>query len=176
MSRKTSVEKGSPLPDTKTMSVVHLDNFDEITVLKQVAVELEGAGEMRNNHRRFNAVCDTDGFPRNLGKQLVKAISGGMQGGEFDGARGTLKVGSDKLRGFSKMSLGLLASSRWSEFSLRHWTGKTAFCCAFRRILFSQLGKIFPAIEEVTKGDVAPPHCGGGRGPELFDHINLGRD
>lgn len=157
VNRETSVEKGSPLPDTKTMSVVYLDNFDEITILKQVAVELEGAGEMTDNHRRFNAVCDAEGLPRNLGKQLVKAISGGMQGGEFDGARGTLKVGSDKLRGFIKMSLGLLASSRWSEFSLRHWTGKAAFCCAFRRVLFSQLGEIFPAIEEATKSDVTPP-------------------
>lgn len=140
VSRETSVEKGSPLPDTKTMSVVYLDNFDEITILKQVAMELEGAGEITDNHRRFNAVYDAEGLPRNLGKQLVKAISGGMQGGEFDGARGTLKVGSDKLRAFSKMSLGLLASFRWSEFSLRHWTGKAAFCCAFRRVLFFTIG------------------------------------
>eukprot|EP00434_Breviolum_minutum_P013419 symbB.v1.2.011826.t1/scaffold804.1/size161093/3 len=157
VSKATSVEKGEPIPDTKSLAVVYLDNFDEITILKQVAAEFEATEEMTENHRRFNEVCDAEGLPRNLGKQLVKAISGGMQGGEFDGLRGTLKVGSDKLRGFIKMSLGLLASSRWSEFSLRHWTGKAAFCCAFRRVLFAHLGEIFPTIEESTKGDVVPP-------------------
>lgn len=157
VSRVTSVEKGKALPDSKSLSVVYLDNFDEITILKQVAEEFESTGEMTENHRRFNEVCDQDGLPRNLGKQLVKALSGGMQGGEFDGHRGILKVGSDKLRGFIKMSLGLLSSSKWSEFSLRHWTGKAAFCCAFRRVLFSQLGEIFQAIEESTKGDMVPP-------------------
>ena len=154
---KQSNKRWEGRADPRHKIVGRLDNFDEITILKQVAAEFEATEEMTENHRRFNEVCDAEGLPRNLGKQLVKAISGGMQGGEFDGLRGTLKVGSDKLRGFIKMSLGLLASSRWSEFSLRHWTGKAAFCCAFRRVLFAHLGEIFPTIEESTQGDVVPP-------------------
>lgn len=153
----TSVEKGRPIPDTKSLAVVYLDNFDEITVLKRVSEELDQEGEMTENHRKFIEVCDREGLPRNLGKQLIRAMSGAMQGGEFDGDRGVLKVGNDKFKSFVKMSLGLLGSPKWSEFSLRHWTGKAAFCCAFRRVLFSLLGEVFPAIQQATLGDISPP-------------------
>ena len=153
----TSVEKGHPIPDTKSLAVVYLDNFDEITILKRVADELDQTGEMTENHRRFIEVCDTEGLPRNLGKQLIRAVSGAMQGGEFEGDRGILKVGNDKFKSFVKMSLGLLSSPKWSEFGLRHWTGKAAFCCAFRRVLFAQLGEVFPAIQQAMVKDITPP-------------------
>ena len=153
----TSVEKGKPIPDEKSLSVVYLDNFDEITILKRVADELDKEGEMTENHRRFIEVCDAEGLPRNLGKQLIRAMSGAMQGGEFEGDRGVLKVGNDKFKSFVKMSLGLMGSSKWSDFSLRHWTGKAAFCCAFRRVLFAILGEVFPAIQQATVKDISPP-------------------
>ena len=153
----TSVEKGQPIPDEKSLAVVYLDNFDEITILKRVADEVDRDGEMTENHRRFIEVCDTEGLPRNLGKQLIRAMSGAMQGGEFEGDRGILKVGNDKFKSFVKMSLGLLSSTRWSEFGLRHWTGKAAFCCAFRRVLFAQLSEVFPAIQQAMVRDISPP-------------------
>lgn len=153
----SSVEKGQPIPDRKSLTVVYLDNFDEITILKRVADELEKEGEMTENHKRFIQVCDEEGLPRNLGKQLIRAMTGAMQGGEFEGERGVLKLGNDKFKSFVKMTLGLLGSSRWTEFGLRHWTGKAAFCCAFRRVLFSLLGEVFPAIQQATLQDISPP-------------------
>ena len=75
----TSVEKGQPIPDEKSLAVVYLDNFDEITILKRVADEVDRDREMTENHRRFIEVCDTEGLPRNLGKQLIRAMSRPIQ-------------------------------------------------------------------------------------------------
>ena len=74
-------------------------------MLKRVSEELDKEGEMTENHRKFIEVCDAEGLPRNLGKQLIRAMSGAMQGGEFDGDRGVLKVGNDKFKSFVRMSL-----------------------------------------------------------------------
>lgn len=155
--RERSVEKGLALPEGKKLAVVYLDNFDEITILKKFSKELEESeGVMTESHKRFIRVCDKEGLPRNAGKQLVGAMAGGMQGGEFDGDAGVLKVGSDKLRSFLQITLALLASKKWSEFNLRHWAGKAAFCAAFRRLLFSNMFEVFKLIETSTKGDVQP--------------------
>ena len=155
--RERSVEKGIALPEGKKLAVVYLDNFDEITILKKFSKELEEAeGVMTESHKRFIRVCDKEGLPRNAGKQLVGGMAGGMQGGEFDGDAGVLKVGSDKLRSFLQITLALLASKKWSEFNLRHWAGKAAFCAAFRRLLFSNMFEVFKLIETATKGDVQP--------------------
>ena len=155
--RSRSIEKGLPLPAGKNFAVVYLDNFDEITVLKKFSRELEEAkGSMTEGHKRFIKICDEEGLPRNAGKQLVGAMAGGMQGGEFDGKAGVLKVGGDKLRSFIQITLALLASKKWSEFNLRHWAGKAAFCAAFRRLLFSNMFEVFKLIEISTKGDVRP--------------------
>ena len=55
VSKATSVEKGEPIPDTKSLAVVYVDNFDEITILKQVAAEFEATDEMTENHRRLQS-------------------------------------------------------------------------------------------------------------------------
>ena len=128
-----SIEKGLALPEGKNLAVVYLDNFDESTILKKFSQELEESkGTMTESHQRFIRVCDKEGLPRNASKQLVGALSGGMQGGEFDGEAGVLKVGSDKLRSFLQITLALLASKKWSEFNLRHWQGREGcFLCSF---------------------------------------------
>ena len=72
-----------------------------------------------------------------------------MQGNEFDGERAVLKVGCDKLRSFTRLALPLLAS-KWKEVAFRHEVGKAAFCCAFRSVLFSQLGESFPYIQQLA--------------------------
>ena len=152
-----SIEKGLALPAGKNLAVVYLDNFDEITILKKFSQEMEESkGTMTESHQRFIRVCDKEGLPRNASKQLVGALSGGMQGGEFDGEAGVLKVGSDKLRSFLQITLALLASKKWSEFNLRHWAGKAAFCAAFRRLLFSNMFEIFKLVESSTAGEVSP--------------------
>ena len=155
--RTLSAEKNRPLPPGKSYAVVYLDNFDEIEIIKSIDVDPDQEGVvMSDHHRNFNAACDAAGLPRNKGKQLIHAFAGGMQGGEFDGRKGILKLGSDKLRNYVQMSLALLARRSWGEFHLRHWTGKTAFLATFRRSLFSGMGCIFDLIERSRSGDVAP--------------------
>ena len=149
-----SVEKGRPLPAGKNLAVVYLDNFDEIRVIQSLDVDLADEGkEMSDHHRRFNQACDEAGLPRNLGKQLIHAYGGGMQGGHFDGVEGVLKVVPDKLRNYIQLSLALLGKKQWSEYHLRHWAGKTAFLATFKRSL---LATIFPTIEDSRKGPVPP--------------------
>lgn len=58
---------------------------------------------MTEYHKNFIKACDDAGLPRNEAKQLIHAYSGGMQGGEFDGLRGILKLGPDKLRGYIQL-------------------------------------------------------------------------
>ena len=155
--RTISTEKHRPLPEGKSFAVVYLDNFDEIEIIKKVDLEIHKEGtDMSDYHQRFNAACDEAGLPRNESKQLIHAFAGGMQGGEFDGMRGVLKLGSDKLRNYIQLSLALLARRSWNEFQLRHWTGKTAFLATFKRSLFSGMGNIFNLIEASKWNDVNP--------------------
>ena len=155
--RSLSAEKNRPLPEGKSIAVVYLDNFDEIEIIKSLDVDLTKEGtEMTQHHVNFNKACDEAGLPRNEGKQLIHAFAGGMQGGEFDGHRGILKLGADKLRNYIQLSLALLGKKKWNEFQLRHWTGKTAFTATFKRSLFSGISLVFDAIERSKKGDILP--------------------
>eukprot|EP00435_Cladocopium_sp_Y103_P041751 s2830_g11.t1 len=154
--RTTSVEKGAPLPAGKHFTVVYLDNFDEVRILKKFSDELQGEGSAPSDtHVKFNEVCDELGLPRNDAKQLVGALSGGIQGGEFDGVRGTIKIGKDKLRNFLAISLALLGQPLVTEFQMRHWIGKAAFIATFRRPLFSILQEVFELLEK-CKGKAQP--------------------
>ena len=155
--RSLSVEKNRPLPPGPDRAIVYLDNFDEIRVVQRVSQELaDESDSMSEYHRRFIEVCDQDGLPRSAGKQLIHAFVGGLQGGQFDGQRGTLKVAPDKLHNFVRISMALLSSKSWGEYQLRHWAGKAAFIAAFKRLLFSNLFEIFPLIEASRRGDVLP--------------------
>ena len=153
--RTTSVEKGLPLPDTNEMTVVYLDNFDELRKVRKFGSELE-LGRASPAHQRFNEVCDELGLSRNRAKQLIMSLTGGIQGGELDGRTGVLKVAKDKLLSFVAISLGMLQSENWKEFHIRHWTGKAAFVAAFRRPLFAILESVFPCINDSVKADVRP--------------------
>ena len=148
--RATSVEKGLPLPSTDEMTIVYLDNFDELRRIRKFGAEVE-LGKSSPAHQRFNEVCDKLGLSRNSAKQLIMSLTGGIQGGEL-----VLKVAKDKLLNFVALSLGLLQSDHWKEFHIRHWAGKAAFMAAFRRPLFSILEAVFPKIAESTKADVRP--------------------
>ena len=151
--RETSVRKDQEIPQGDFLSVVYLDNYDEIRILKKVQAELEEVDRAPTaTHQRFNEVCGELGLPLNLGKQLIRAWSGAMQGGEFDGRAGVLKLGRDKLESFTGMTLALLRQSLVGEFALRHWVGKAAFAAAFRRPLFAVLQEIFGVIEASKAG------------------------
>ena len=155
--KSLSIEKGKPLPPGPNFAVVYLDNFDEIRVIRKLDAELTDEGqEMSDYHKKFNLVCDQAGLPRNLGKQLIHAYSGGMQGGHFDGLKGVLKIGPDKLRNYIQLSMALLSRKQWKEFHLRHWAGKTAFMATFKRSLFAGMACIFTAIENSTRGPIRP--------------------
>lgn len=70
-----------------------------------------------------------------------------IQGGELDGARGSIKVGRDKLKNFLAISVALLSLPSVTEFQIRHWIGKAAFIATFRRPLFSILQEVFTLLE-----------------------------
>ncbi len=146
---ETSVEKEKPLPSSSVMTVVYLDNFDEIHKIKMMDEELQST-EPSDTHVKFNEVCDELGLPRNGAKQLIHAISGAIQGGELDGRAGVLRLAPDKMRNFMAISLGLLCQRHIQEFQIRHWVGKAAFAATFRRPLFSILEKVFDLIQRTT--------------------------
>ena len=145
------------MPEEQIYTIVYLDNFDEIHVVKSLDMELQKEEvELSPHHAQFIEACDSAGLPRNLGKQLIHAFAGGLQGGELDGHRGVLKIANDKLGAYFELSLALLSRHRWTEFYLRHWTGKTAFLATFKRSLFSGISNVFVAIERAKKGPIAP--------------------
>lgn len=71
-------------------------------------------------HEQFSKVCDELGLTRNSARQVIMALTGGIQGGELNRKTGTLKVAPDKLRSFVTISMGLLAQDVWKEFPVRH--------------------------------------------------------
>ncbi len=161
--RESSVEKGRPLPETKdgkSLTVIYLDNYDELRCLKRLSDDSEKVEGQSEGQKNFNKVCDAFGLERNLGKQLIGSFSGAIQGGELNGKAGIIKVAPDKLKNFIGLSVGLLFSEVWQEFPLRHWTGKAAFVAAFRRPLFSVLQEVFDLIQMSVKGDVKPTREG----------------
>ena len=106
-------------------------------VIQQLDMDLPDQGkEMSENHRRSHEVCDEADFPRNLGKQLIRAFGGAMQEGYFDGLKEVLKVGPDKLRSYIQLSLALLARKQLHEYHLRHWTRKTCISTPLKKPVF----------------------------------------
>ena len=132
------------------MTVVYLDNFDEIHRIKAIDEQLN-SDEPSPTHVKFNEVCDELGLPRNGAKQLIHAFSGAIQGGELDGRNGVLRLAPEKLRNFIAISLGLVCQRQVREFQIRHWVGKAAFAATFRRPLFSILEKVFELIQRTIE-------------------------
>ena len=162
---ESSIEKGKELPATSSMSVVYLDNFDELRVVKKFCEDLESsAGSPSEHHVKFIEVCDELGLPRSAAKQLIGATCGGIQGGDVDGVAGIIKVGRDKLENFLAISMALLSLPVVSEFQIRHWIGKAAFVAAFRRPLFSVLQEIFAFLEKCKGKSLSLP-------PDVVDEI-----
>ena len=57
--RQFSIEKHSRLPEEKICTIVYLDNFDEIHVVKTLDIELRREGaELSPHHSQFIAACN----------------------------------------------------------------------------------------------------------------------
>ncbi|CAE7227472.1 unnamed protein product [Symbiodinium sp. CCMP2592] len=120
------VSKDRPLPSEGPLTVLYLDNFDELRYLKKEIAEAE-AGQPSENHLKFITACEMLGLPRNLGKQLSGALQGTLQGGEILGKENVLRHAYDKTVELMELGLGLMSMELVDEFCLRHWCGKAAF-------------------------------------------------
>ena len=134
------------LPSGGAMTVLYLDNYDEIRHLKKELAEKE-AGEPSPHHKKFIEACNTLGLPRNEAKQLCGALSGTLQGGEILGESKILRHAYDKSVELLGLGLGLLTNGTLPEHGLRHWTGKAAFAAAFRRPMYSILQEVYGVLE-----------------------------
>eukprot|EP00913_Durusdinium_trenchii_P020152 g18937.t1 len=112
--RQFSIEKHKPLPEEKKFTIVYLDNYDEIQVIKRLDMDMSKEGhEISEDHQKFIDACDSAHLPRNIGKQLIHAFAGGLQGGELDGSRGVLKLQAEKLRAYIEASVKL--DFKWKQ-------------------------------------------------------------
>ncbi|CAE7205793.1 unnamed protein product [Symbiodinium sp. CCMP2592] len=144
-------------------AVLYLDSFDQVRMVDTTLRAVE-EGVASPEHERFRAACKKRGLPLNAPKSLAGALRGGIQGGVLDGDKGTISVGSDKAEKLVLATLGLLASSSWSEAALRRWAGIATFVAAFRRQLFAVFQEIFPLIERAKEGAVDPD-------PQVIDEM-----
>ena len=123
--RSGDVGKHAPMPDHAELTVLYLENFDEIRSLKKLLAEQE-EGRPSQSHLKFIEACETLGLPRNEGKQLAGSLRGTLQGGEILGKEGILRHSYEKSQELLEISLGLLSMETVSEFCLRHWAGSLA--------------------------------------------------
>eukprot|EP00435_Cladocopium_sp_Y103_P072435 s132_g40.t1 len=90
------------------------------------------------------------GLSLNVGKRLVGAAKGSLQGGVLDGQKGAFYSAPEKQAGLIGYGLMLLSQSKVSEFELRHFAGKALFNLAFRRPAMSLFESIFYDIERLS--------------------------
>lgn len=98
---------------------------------------------MREGHRKFNAVCDL-GAPKESHKKVGSCNLRWNARQWIWRRKSSPKGGCWQIEKLHPpcLTFGLLAS-KWKEVAFRHEVGKAAFCCAFRPVLFSQLGESF---------------------------------
>ena len=76
-------------------------------------------------------------IPLNEAKRLVGATRGYLQGGVLDGRKGWHKLAGEKQADLLSLGMSMLTLFDWREFEIRHFVGKAAFGCCFRRPLLS---------------------------------------
>lgn len=123
---------GKALPSTDEMTVIYLDNFDELRMIRTFGEAVEAA-PMSEARRKFDEL----GLTRNSAKQLIMSLTGGIQGGELNGETGILKVAPEKVLGFNVGIRGL-------ERVLGPAMGrKGCLCGSFQKAILLLLGKVF---------------------------------
>ena len=80
--------------------------------------------------------------------RLIGSYRATLQGGEFDGKRGTYAHARKRGRHFQMLSMGMALAEHWEEGLLRHWSGLACFAATYRRPLFSVLSEVFRLVEE----------------------------
>ena len=138
----SEVSKLKWFPEDDSVSVVYLDSFDELRRVSKGYREIL-SGKPSERHRQFVHTCDHLELPLNKGKQLVGAVHGVLQGGDFDGIEGIFEASHDKKIGIFDLGIGLLGAGEATEFELRHFAGKALFAMAFRRPTMAILEAIF---------------------------------
>ena len=149
----TEVSKAKTMPKGPDRSVVYLDSLDRLRAVEKTLLQIV-RGTRSHEVQRFVDECEALGLPLNLGKRLVGAVLGTIQGGEI--SEGAYGLSLEKALGTTEMSTLLLTSPKWSEKVLRHWAGRACFAAIFRRPLFSLLGDVFFQIGRVMEGPCAP--------------------
>ena len=105
-------------------------------------------GAKSEDHKRFEAVCESLGLPRSRSKRLVGALTGTIQGGELRSRDGVFQVARDRMHVGIQMRLALLYRA------LASWAGRATFAAAFWRPLFAVLGLVFIALPNLRSGRV----------------------
>ena len=140
----SEISKMKSFPEEPSASLVYLDSYDEIRKIESSYSDLL-EGEESERHKQFAATCKKFGLSLNIGKRLVGAIKGSLQGGTLDGRKGVFHSAPEKQASLicswarSKSqnlscgtSLGKLcsisplggrrwASSKPSSMTSRHW-------------------------------------------------------
>ena len=107
----TEVATSSALPAGTEKPIIYIVSFDElITVQSNCRDVLEDKSSPA--YDRCAMVCDDLSLPRNVGKQLVGALHGSLQGAELDGAAGWLGLEPKRIADLVWLSIRLLAQDR----------------------------------------------------------------
>ena len=138
----TELLKDKPLPHGPVYSVICMDGYDHLEVVKRCAgAVLEDGGSQP--HQRFVDICAGLGLPFADGKRMIRGLLGPLLGGELDGHLGILMQSRDKTAKFVAKTLALCAHASWPLAAVQHWAGLFCFGASFRRPLFSILQEIF---------------------------------
>ena len=147
----SEVSKLKWFPEDDSVSVVYLDSYDELRKVKSGYTDVL-SGKPSERHKSFVATCASLDLPLNKGKELVGAVHGSLQGGDFNGIEGTFEASHDKKLGIMELGLALLGAGQATEFELRHFAGKALFAMAFRRPTMAFLESIFVDMGRARAG------------------------
>lgn len=91
----SEISKMKSFPEEPSASLVYLDSYDEIRKIESSYSDLL-EGEESERHKQFAATCKKFGLSLNIGKRLVGAIKGSLQGGTLDGRKGVFHSAPEK--------------------------------------------------------------------------------
>eukprot|EP00435_Cladocopium_sp_Y103_P055568 s172_g18.t1 len=150
------LQKGKPVPGGDKF-LLYLDSVDQLRVVDQTCKAIV-EGTASEEHKKFEAACDSMGLPRNKGKALAGALRGTIQGGELRGEEGVFMLQPKKMHQNVALCLALLSSQTWDQRRTSGIIGRLIFAGAFRRPFISCLAQVFHHFgqsKERTPSDAA---------------------
>ena len=167
----SELSKMKSFPEDPSASLVYRDSCDEIRKIESSYSDLL-EGEESERHKQFAATCKKFGLSLNIGKRLVGAIKGSLQGGTLDGRKGVFHSAPEKQASLIGYGLMLLSQEQVTEFELRHFTGKALFNLAFRRPAMSIFEAVFYDIEALSRTG-SPGYLSAAARDEIFMVVAL---